>query len=260
VEELFEARVPKEAAILSEIDGTVAITKKKSEYTVRVVSPLVGPAQFSGRQTEEKGLDASMQILLDGAEEMRIGSYEQEVRSYAVPLTRKLAVSHGQQIAAGTPLTTGPLDPREVLRLLGKEAVQQYLVSEVSKVYRMTGVSLHEKHFEVIVREMLRHVQVEEPGDSRLLPGEIVDRFEYTDLNAHILAQGGEPATARTLLLGLTRTALASESWLAAASFQEATRVLTDSVLKGKVDDLQTLKANVMIGRLIPAGTGFRLQ
>jgi DNA-directed RNA polymerase subunit beta' len=169
-------------------------------------------------------------------------------------------VSHGQQILVGTPLTGGPLDPQEVLRLLGNNAVQQYLVSEVSKIYRMTGVSLHEKHFEVIVHEMLRHVQVEEPGDSRLLQGEIVDRFEYMDLNAHILAQGGEPATARTLLLGLTRTALASESWLAAASFQEATRVLTDTVLKGKVDDLQTLKANVMLGRLIPAGTGFRLQ
>jgi DNA-directed RNA polymerase subunit beta' len=260
VEELFEARRPKEAAILSEIDGTVEITQKKNEYRVRVVSPLVGTPWSSFQQTEEAGLDARTQMFLDGTQDMSNDSCEREVRSYGVPLTCKLTVSHGQQILAGTLLTGGPLDPQEVLRIVGKNAVQQYLVSEVRKIYRMTGVHIHEKHFEVIVREMLRHVQVEESGDSRLLQGEIVDRFEYTDLNAHILAQGGEPATAKTLLLGLTRTALASESWLAAASFQEATRVLTDAVLKGKVDDLQTLKANVMIGRLIPAGTGFRLQ
>jgi len=260
VEELFEARRPKDAAILSEIDGTVAITKKKDGYTVRVVSSLVGRAWSSSLQTEEEALDARMQVFLDGAENMRIGSSDLEVRSYSIPLTRKLAVSHGQQIAVGTPLTTGPRDPREVLRLVGKEAVQQYLVNEVRRVYRMTGVSIHEKHFEVIVREMLRHVQVKEPGDTKLLPGDIVDRFQYTDFNAHVLAEGGEPATAKTLLLGLTRTALASESWLAAASFQEATRVLTDAVLKGKIDHLQTLKQHVMIGRLIPAGTGFRPQ
>jgi DNA-directed RNA polymerase subunit beta' len=152
------------------------------------------------------------------------------------------------------------LDPGEILRILGKQAAQQYLVSEVSKVYRAAGVCIHEKHFEVIIREMLRHVQIQESGESRLLPGEMVDHFEYADLNAHVLAQGGEPVTARTLLLGLTRTALASESWLAAASFQEATRVLTDAILKGNIDDLQTVKAHVMIGRLIPAGTGFRTR
>jgi len=227
---------------------------------VRVVSPLVGTAWSSSLQTEEEGLDASTQMFLDGAEDMRIGSSDLEVCSYSVPFTRKLAVSHGQQIAVGTPLTTGPLDPREVLRIVGKEAVQQYLVNEVRRVYRATGVYIHEKHFEIIVREMLRHVQVEGPGDTRLLPGDILDRFQYADLNAHVLAEGGEPATARTLLLGLTRTALASESWLTAASFQEATRVLTDAILKGKVDHLQTLKQHVMIGRLIPAGTGFRPQ
>ena len=203
-------------------------------------------------------MDVSTPKQLNGTQDMSSDFHEPEIRSSAIPFTRTLAVSHGQQILAGTPLTTGLLDPQEMLHILGKDAVQQYLVSEVRKVYRMTGVSIHEKHFEIIVREMLRHIQVEEPGDTKRLPGEIVDRFQYADLNAHVLAEGGKPATARTLLFGLTRTALASESWLAAASFQEATRVLTDAVLKGEVDDLQGLKENVMIGRLIPAGTGFR--
>jgi DNA-directed RNA polymerase subunit beta' len=260
VEELFEARRPKEAAILSEIDGTVTIVKKNDEYIVHVVSPLMSGVWTSRPQTEEEHMDASTSIFPDGIHDMSSSSHELEVRSYTLPFTRKLVVSHSQQILAGTPLTTGPLDPQEVLRILGKEAVQQYLVSEVRKVYRTTGVYIHEKHFEVIVREMLRHVQIEESGETKLLPGEIVDRLKYADLNAHVLAEGGEPATAKILLLGLTRTALASESWLTAASFQEATRVLTDAVLKGKIDDLQTLKANVMIGRLISAGTGFRLK
>ncbi len=246
VEELFESRMPKEAAILSEIDGTVAITKKKDEYIVRVVSPLVGEVWSSSR------------ISLDGAQNMSSDSCERKERSYGIPLTRTLAVKHGQQILAGTSLTTGLLDPRQVLRILGKQAAQQYLVSEVSKVYRAAGVCIHEKHFEVIVREMLRHVQVEESGDTRFLPGEMVDRFEYADLNAHVLAQGGEPATAKTVLLGVTRTALQSTSWLAAASFQEATRVLTDAVLQGKTDCFESPKECVMIGRLIPVGTGFR--
>jgi DNA-directed RNA polymerase subunit beta' len=260
VEELFEARRPKEAAILSEIDGTVTIVKKKDEYILRVVSPFMSGVSTSRPQTEEGRMDASTPIFSDGTQEMSSGSHELEVRSYTLPSTRKLAVSHSQQILAGTPLTTGPLDPQEVLRILGKEVVQQYLVSEVRKIYRTTGVYIHEKHFEIIVREMLRSIQVEEPGDTKLLPGEIVDRFDYANLNAHVLAQGGELATAKTLLLGLTRTALASESWLTAASFQETTRVLTDAVLKGKIDNLQTFKANVMIGRLIPAGTGFQLK
>jgi DNA-directed RNA polymerase subunit beta' len=222
VEQLLEARVPKDSAILSEIAGVVEITKDEQDYTVRICSQ------------------------------------EQKECSYIVPVTRKLTVSHGQQITAGIPITTGPLNPQEVLHLLGKEAVQQYLINEVSKVYRSTGVYIHDKHFEVIVREMLRYVQVEEPGDTQLLPTDIVDRFSYTALNARMLAEGASPATARTVLLGVTRTALQSNSWLAAASFQEATRVLTDAVLGGRTDHLESLKENVMVGRLIPAGTGFR--
>ncbi len=223
VEQLLEARVPRDAAILSERAGfVVEITKDEQTYMVHICSQ------------------------------------EQEMCSYIIPVTRQLAVSHGQQITAGTPITTGPLNPQEVLHILGKEAVQRYLVSEVSKIYRSTGVYIHDKHFEVIVREMLRYVQMEEPGDTQLLPTDIVDRFSYAALNARLLAEGGAPATARTVLLGVTRTALQSNSWLAAASFQEATRVLTDAVLQGKTDHLESLKQNVMVGRLIPAGTGFR--
>ncbi len=239
VEEIFEARTPKEAAILSEIDGVVEITKKKGKYTVRVVA--------LGRRAEGDNIEGtrSSPVVIDE-------------RSYAIPLTRTLAVSHGQQITAGTALTTGSLNPKEVLRVLGREAVQQYLIREVRDVYRTAGVYIHDKHFEIIIREMLRHVQIGEAGDTDLLPGDILDRFHCANLNACVLAEGGQPSTAKTVLLGLTHAALASPSWLAAVSFQEATRVLSDAVLRGGVDDLQSLKANVMIGHLIPVGTGFR--
>ena len=253
VEELFEARVPREAAIISEIAGTVEITQKQEEYTVYVIAPFVGAVSSPCLQ---QAADTNALIPVDGTN----GSHEQERRLYTIAVTRKLAVNHGQQITAGTPLTTGPLNPEQVLRILGKQVVQQYLVSEVSTVYRNTGVYIHDKHFEVIVREMLRHVVVEESGDTRLLPGDILDRFKYADINAHVLAAGGMPAMAGTLLLGLTRTALVSDSWLAAASFQETTRVLADAALAGKTDSLASPKGNVIIGRLIPVGTGFRPQ
>ena len=253
VEELFEARAPKEAAILSEIAGTVEITQQQAEYTVCVVAPLDSAALCS-----QQTVDTNAPRPVNGTSSF--GSHAQERPSYTIAVTRKLAVRDGQQITAGIPLTPGPLDPAQVLHILGKEAVQQYLISEVSKVYRTAGVYIHDKHFEVIVHEMLRHVMVEEAGDSRLLPGDILDRFRYADINAQILAAGGAPAVARPLLLGLTRTALASDSWLTAASCQETTRVLADAALEGRTDWLTSPKSNVMIGRLIPVGTGFRSQ
>ena len=139
---------------------------------------------------------------------------------------------------------------------MGREAVQRYLVDEVQKVYRSQGVNINDKHIEVIVRQMLRKVRVDTPGDTEMLPGEMVDRFKYEEINARVLAQGGEPATAKTVLLGVTKASLSTDSFLAAASFQETTRVLTDAAIAGKVDRLLGLKENVIIGKLIPAGSG----
>jgi DNA-directed RNA polymerase subunit beta' len=154
---------------------------------------------------------------------------------------------------AGDHLTEGPLNPQDVLRILGPEAVQRYLVEEVQRVYRSQGVAINDKHIEVIVRQMLRKVRVDAPGDTELLPGELVDRFAYEEINAKVLAEGGEPATAVPVLLGVTKASLNTDSFLAAASFQETTRVLTEAAITGAVDHLLGLKENVIIGKLIPA-------
>jgi DNA-directed RNA polymerase subunit beta' len=159
-------------------------------------------------------------------------------------------------VTAGTPLTEGPRNPQDVLRVMGREEVQLFLVQEVQKVYRTQGVNINDKHIETIVRQMLRKVQVDTPGDADLLPGELVDRFKYQTINAAVLAQGGEPATATPVLLGVTKASLSTESFLAAASFQDTTKVLTDAAIRGQVDHLVGLKENVIIGKLIPAGTG----
>jgi DNA-directed RNA polymerase subunit beta' len=159
-------------------------------------------------------------------------------------------------VRAGQALTTGLIDPQDVLRILGREAVQLYLMKEVQKVYRSTGVYINDKHIEVIVRQMLRRVRVDDPGDTDLLPNDLVDRFHYEETNARVLAEGGEPATAQTVLLGVTKASLNTDSFLAAASFQETTRVLTEAAINGATDHLLGLKENVIIGKLIPAGTG----
>ena len=282
VAELFEAQVPKNPALLSDIEGEVVLEKSENKYILSVLAqpmsveyrlPQAAHVVVKEGKTVRRGqviatLDAanppvaisaplSGQMRLDAQGQWCIFAQEQEKRTYSVPLGRKLAVKQGQHVGIGSPLTTGPLDPLQVLGTLGREAVQAYLLNEVRAVYRATGVYIHDKHFEVIVREMLRHVLIEESGDTSFFPLELVDRFEYAALNASILAQGGEPAKARTVLLGLTKTALASSSWLAAASFQETTRVLAEAALLGKTDFLLSMKENVMLGRLIPAGTGF---
>jgi DNA-directed RNA polymerase subunit beta' len=178
---------------------------------------------------------------------------EKEEREYNVPAATHSRVQTGETVKAGQQLTDGAINPQEMLNILGREAVQQYLVDEVQRVYRSQGVNINDKHIEIIIHQMLSKVRVDSSGDTELVPGELIDRFQYEDINAEVLAEGGEPATAHTVLLGITRASLSTNSWLAAASFQETTKVLTDAAVKGAVDKLVGLKENVIIGRLIPA-------
>jgi hypothetical protein len=184
---------------------------------------------------------------------------ERESRDYAIQASARLRVHDGDYIHAGQPLTEGPLNPQNILDIQGPEAVQMYLVEEVQKVYRSQGVTINDKHIETIVRQMLRRVQVETSGDTAMLPGELVDRFRFESANAAVLAEGGEPATAKPRLLGVTKASLNTESFLAAASFQETTRVLTEAAISGQVDRLLGLKENVIIGKLIPARADIEL-
>jgi len=220
VEELFEARKPKGQAIVAEIDGVVKINEVKSRKEIEIT-----PA-------------------------------EGETRSYQVPYGSRIKVVDGQRVEAGTELTEGSVNPHDLLRIKGVRGVQSYLLQEVQKVYRLQGVDINDKHIEVMVRQMLRKVKVEEAGDTELLPGGLVDIFDFEDENKRIQELGGEPATAKPVLLGITKASLATDSFLSAASFQETTRVLTDAAIKGKTDPLLGLKENVIIGKLIPAGTG----
>ena len=177
----------------------------------------------------------------------------QDVREYAIPAAARMRLSEGDQVQAGERITEGSVNPQEMLRILGVDAVHRYLVTEVQQVYRAQGVNINDKHIEVIVRQMLRKVRIETPGDSDLLAGELLDRFQYDDLNRRLLEQGLEPASAQPVLLGVTKASLSQDSWLSAASFQETTRVLTEAALTGSVDQLAGLKENVIIGKLIPA-------
>ena len=178
---------------------------------------------------------------------------EREEREYVVPAASRVRVEAGEYIHAGQQLTDGPMDPQDILRIQGPEAVQLYLVEEVQKVYRNQGVNINDKHIEVIVRQMMRKVIIDSPGDTTMLPGEYIDRFEYDDANAKVFSEGGDPATAVPVLLGVTKASLNTSSFLAAASFQETTRVLTEAAISGKTDHLMGLKENVIIGKLIPA-------
>ena len=177
-------------------------------------------------------------------------------REYTIPHNAKLLVENGQEIRAGDGITDGPINPQEYLETRGKDAVQRYLVKEVQKVYRSQGVTINDKHIEIIVRQMLRKVRIDQPGDVDLLPTELIDRLDFEEENNKVLSEGGEPATAQTVLLGVTKASLNTSSFLAAASFQETTRVLTEAAINGAKDHLIGLKENVIIGKLIPAGTG----
>ncbi len=287
VEELFEARVPKDKSIISEIDGTVEITADEvtgvrklkvvsaevflDEYPLPVTAEVlvrdgdrVEKDQVIARRPGEDGVDGHEEIrartageaFLNNDNKLVVRFEEREEREYTVPSAINIIVEPGQRVQAGQQLTQGLIDPQDVLRIQGRDAVQMYLVKEVQKVYRATGVYINDKHIEVIVRQMLRRVRMDDPGDTDLLPNDLVDRFVYEQTNARVLAEGGEPATAQTVLLGVTKASLNTESFLAAASFQETTRVLTEAAVHGATDHLVGLKENVIIGKLIPAGTG----
>jgi DNA-directed RNA polymerase subunit beta' len=284
VEELFEARIPKGKAIISEIDGELEIIRQEGSRKVRVISreefevsypidpkmtPLV-KSKDDVMEGQELARDAKGNAVKTrhagkvtvSPKEVTVRTLDEEVREYAIPhqvrIRPELDRRDGQKVVikAGQQITEGSISPQELLHILGKEAVQTFLVDEVQKVYRSQGVDINDKHIEVIVRQMMRKVRVDSAGDTGLLPGEIVSQWEYEEGNAKALAEGGEPATAQTVLLGLIKAALNTTSWLSAASFQETTRVLTEAAISGKVDRLRGLKENVIIGKLIPAGTG----
>ena len=337
VEEIFEARVPKNAAILSDIDGEVELEADEENNVLRVVfreevreefpmpegarvlvsegdvveagdllanvpvveryvlpegaevlvddgedvtegmvlasmpeggdsdeAPQVPTATADGRvEVSENGLSV---ISDGGVVEATVGGRVElsdeyitviwedvEVREHVIPTSAYLMVRDSDKINAGDPLTSGPLNPHDILRIRGKEALQSYIVDQVQAVYQSQGVTIHDKHIEIILRQMLRRVQVTEPGDTELIPGEVVDKFAFQEQVAKVLAEGGEPATAEQVLLGVTRASLRTDSFLSAASFQETTRVLTEAAVKGQQDHLLGLKENVIIGRLIPA-------
>jgi len=176
-----------------------------------------------------------------------------EEREHIIPASAHILVSSGDEVKAGDALISGPLNPHDILHIRGKDELQRYMVNEVQQVYRSQGVGIHDKHIEIILRQMLRRVSVESTGDSDFIPGQMVDKFEFQAKNSKVLAEGGEPATAKPVLLGITRASLLTDSFLSAASFQETTRVLTQAAVSGAQDWLMGLKENVIIGRLIPA-------
>ena len=337
VEEIFEARVPKNAAILSDIDGEVELETDEENNVLRVVFreevredyPLPDGARILVEDgdmvdaghilaevpvVEQYALPDGAEVLVDHGEEVTEGMVlasvpeaddpgevpavptalaagrvelsetglavisdggaveatvggrielsedyitviweDAEIREHVIPTSSYLMVRDGDKINAGDPLTSGPLNPHDILRIRGKEALQSFIVDQVQAVYQSQGVTIHDKHIEIILRQMLRRVQVTEPGDTELIPGEVVDKFAFQEQVAKVLAEGGEPATAEQVLLGVTRASLRTDSFLSAASFQETTRVLTEAAVKGQQDQLLGLKENVIIGRLIPA-------
>ena len=223
VEELFEARKPKGLAIITEVAGTANLndTKKKREIIV------------TNRETGES-------------------------KAYLIPYGSRIKVADGAELEAGDELTEGSVNPHDILRIKGLRAVQDYMIQEVQRVYRLQGVEINDKHIEVIVRQMLKKIRIEESGDTEFLPGTNVDRLEFEDVNEALEAEGKEPATGEQIIMGITKASLATNSFLSAASFQETTKVLTEAAIKGKVDPLVGLKENVIIGKHIPAGTGMR--
>ena len=300
VEELFEARIPKGAALLADIEGIVELERDDEGRRLRLVSreefredyslPEGAQVLVDDGETVEPGMVLATAVralppetATDGESEEGDGeaptAVEQidqvianvggrielssdyisvvwedvEIRENVIPASANLLVQPGAEVRAGDPLTSGPLNPHDILHIRGKDELQGYLVNEVQAVYQSQGVGIHDKHIEIILRQMLRRVQVESTGDSDLIPGQMVDKFSFQDQNASTLAEGAEPATAKPVLLGVTRASLLTDSFLSAASFQETTRVLTQAAVSGAQDWLLGLKENVIIGRLIPA-------
>ena len=223
VEELFEARKPKGLAIIAEFGGIASIRDTKKKREIVITNPETG-----------------------------------ETKAYLIPYGSRIKVMDGALLEAGDELTEGSVNPHDLLKIKGIRAVQDYMLREVQRVYRLQGVDISDKHIEVIVRQMLKKVRIENNGDTDFLPGALVDVLEYEDMNEQLYADGKEPAEGKQVMLGITKAALATNSFLSAASFQETTKVLTEAAIKGKVDPLIGLKENVIIGKLIPAGTGMR--
>jgi DNA-directed RNA polymerase subunit beta' len=272
VVELFESRKPKGQAIVTEVGGTVAGIETAGLRRVVIHTPMkvnedaknirdeITPEEIIHPETGEVIVPAGEPIIERLARKVRDAGYESIIvrKDIMVPYRGDLQVKEGDVVEPGDRLTEGPLDPQKVLELRGVRGLQEYLVAEVQKVYKQQGVDINDKHVEIIVRQMLRKRKVVEPGDVEFLPGQMVDRFEIEDANRQIEARpmGGRPATSVPVLLGITEASLATESFLSAASFQKTTRVLTEAAVRGKRDNLVGLKENVIIGRLIPAGTG----
>jgi DNA-directed RNA polymerase subunit beta' len=221
VEELFEARKPKGVAVITEIDGKVKVAETKKKKEIIVTS-------------------------------------KDDSRTYTIPFGSKMKVRDGDIVKAGDPLIEGSINPGEILAIKGAEGVYEYLTSEVQKVYRNQGVDINDKHIEVIVRQMLRKIRIDDNGDTDMFPGSLVDIYEFDEKNKEAEEKGLRPASGKRVLLGITKASLATDSFLSAASFQETTKVLTEAAIKGKTDELVGLKENVIIGKLIPAGTGMK--
>jgi DNA-directed RNA polymerase subunit beta' len=306
VEELFEARVPKGVAVMSDIEGTAEIVEEDDRKVIRVVSahiheqvyeltddlvpiveggdtvakdailavPREQAEDLLARKAKSKSKTISKRALAsvagagprttsDGVVTVRDGeivlrSESEETLEYPVSPAADLGVQSGQLVSKGQQLTAGPLNPQDILRLRGREALQRYVVQQVQSVYRIVGVAVNDKHIEVIVRQMLRRVVIDDAGDSDFLPGTLVDQHAFEASNTLLQSQGRQPATGHWVLLGVTKASLNNDSFLAAASFQDTTRVLTEAVVEGRVDQLYGLKENVIIGKLIPAGTGWQ--
>ncbi|MEN6357228.1 MAG: DNA-directed RNA polymerase subunit beta' [Armatimonadota bacterium] len=269
VVELFEARKPKGQAIITEVAGEVVDieTRGLKRVVIHSEQPTYDPSQLSGEvivdaavspKTGDTIIDAGTELTEKLARKIKdAGVQSVKLRkTHLVPYRGNLEVEVGQTVQAGDRLTEGPMDPHKVLELQGVRGVMEYLVREIQNVYKSQGIDINDKHVEIIVRQMLRKRKVIESGDTRFLPGQVVDKFEFEDENARVLAASGTEATADWVLLGITEASLATDSFLSAASFQKTTRVLTDAAVRGKRDNLIGLKENVIIGRLIPAGTG----
>ncbi|OGH12678.1 MAG: hypothetical protein A2776_01310 [Candidatus Levybacteria bacterium RIFCSPHIGHO2_01_FULL_40_10] len=224
VEELFEVRRPKTLAPIAEIAGKVQVNKVDDGYIIRIRNARAKPV---------------------------------EEREYFVPLTSTILVKEDETVTAGTQLCEGYLDPRDILKISGLRASQEYLIEQIQNVYESQGISIHYKHFETIIRKMSDKVMIETPGDTALMPGDLISKLRFEEENANVISEGGEPASAREIILGITKASLVTDSWLSASSFQETTQVLTDAALEGRVDHLIGLKENVIVGRLIPVREEF---
>jgi DNA-directed RNA polymerase subunit beta' len=283
VEELFEARKqPKGEAVISEIDGAIRIIQSDKYTDMRLVrvehAEMISdtydvPKEWKIAVKDEDEVKAGdvlatledATITAQHAGRIRVEKKKQVIVSYEqreeveheIPTTLRLLVKDGEHVTAGQPLTEGSLNPHRILRIQGREACQMYLLNEIQKVYRSQGQNIHDKHFEVIIRKMMSKVQVTRPGDTKYLPGDPVDRLEIRKVNEQIAEEGKQPARFAEILLGVTKASLSTDSFLSASSFQHTIKVLAGAAIGSSTDPLYGLKENVIIGKLIPAGTGF---